>query len=613
MAEAETQELIDKLRDSSLDSYSKQRIVRQVARDELIGVVPAVTELLDDRDQYLRREVLSAIRALQAESAVPALIEALADDDYAIRQQAAECLGEFGDSGALEPLAALEGDMFHSVRDAATAAVEKIKSRPAAVPTPPKPEPQLSEPEQAEEPPASEVATEPESAPDAPENEPEPAPEASPEAEPMQVEKAPAAEAAPETPPPLPQPEQPEPEEETPEPEQSEAETETPEPEAEADEAPAPPPEPEPQKPARPRPSQSGDLIADVFGDTADAYRRRVSQLAEARSQHPELQRMRNELTNKLQLLHADRDDDIEAVGKAVKAAKKMLKGKEEIRSDLRREITELAANRSKWWYRLASTMLLRDQEEANKLDEDARSISSLGSVIEKAKEKLQEGRNEIAQLWKPIREVEQQISDTDAMCKENAELIESLNHELRIMIIDAFYDCENAEFHGELLVEGSADTELTRIALDELRTYVADRDRLNDAFYDQQEDLAEMRGKATAETARLGAALSEGFHVEEEQRSVNAKLSGSVSFSGRTSGTANGSGSGTAKYTLQRPQWQATANLGVAVEGFTQNWQAIGRLEAEQRQVSDQRAASHRGIAEFADFLRAELEGQTS
>lgn len=91
--------------------------------------VPYLIEALKDDDREVRTVAAGALISVgpEARSAVGTLVRALEDGYYFVRWNAATALGEIGDKEAAEALGYLLDDEYAEVRQAAFAALKKIR------------------------------------------------------------------------------------------------------------------------------------------------------------------------------------------------------------------------------------------------------------------------------------------------------------------------------------------------------------------------------------------------------------------------------------------------------------------------------------------------------
>ncbi len=91
--------------------------------------VPFLIEALKDADKEVRTVAAGALISIgpEAKSAVGTLIRALEDGYYFVRWNAATALGEIGDREAAQALGQLLDDEYAEVRQAAFAALKKMR------------------------------------------------------------------------------------------------------------------------------------------------------------------------------------------------------------------------------------------------------------------------------------------------------------------------------------------------------------------------------------------------------------------------------------------------------------------------------------------------------
>jgi HEAT repeat protein len=123
------QELQDPKAENRLDAVHEIR-ERPKKDAEYAQIVPALTALLKDPDEDVRKEAADALGECgkEARDAVKALAELLKDTDKEVRCAAAEALGNIGPEArdAVPALKAARGDKSEDVQQAAAEALESI-------------------------------------------------------------------------------------------------------------------------------------------------------------------------------------------------------------------------------------------------------------------------------------------------------------------------------------------------------------------------------------------------------------------------------------------------------------------------------------------------------
>lgn len=110
------------------DDSVRRRAAKALGEVRDPRAVPALMALLHDDFYSIRREAAAALVAIGA-PAMGAVISALGDRDGDVRKRAADVLAEIGDARAIEPLRGIFSDEDWYVRKAAEGAVEKIRGR----------------------------------------------------------------------------------------------------------------------------------------------------------------------------------------------------------------------------------------------------------------------------------------------------------------------------------------------------------------------------------------------------------------------------------------------------------------------------------------------------
>ena len=188
---ADTIKLLATLRDARLAGYKRRQALLDLARDglERPEILDALIDLIKDKDDTLRRDIVQHLCGLTGEQVQDALIECLQDRNDMIRRDVVEALSGFKTMRAESWVRAMLDDDSVLVVSAAEAGVARFERRPppaqeiAAPPPLPTPEEQAAQEAQL----VAAAATEPESATEPatePEPEPEPATEPEPEPEP---------------------------------------------------------------------------------------------------------------------------------------------------------------------------------------------------------------------------------------------------------------------------------------------------------------------------------------------------------------------------------------------------------------------------------------------
>jgi hypothetical protein len=132
------------------------------------------------------------------------------------------------------------------------------------------------------------------------------------------------------------------------------------------------------------------------------------------------------------------------------------------------------------------------------------------------------------------------------------------------------------------------------------------------EAGFQQVIDRLDQAGQDLTET------LAEGFLVTEATKQAVVRLQGEVSFEEQrsafrgysgASGTAAGTGRGTASYSIEEVAWQAPGELPEQVAAFAAAWQAAGGAAAERQLNRSLAECAEQAVDDWVYLIRAELE----
>jgi hypothetical protein len=347
---------------------------------------------------------------------------------------------------------------------------------------------------------------------------------------------------------------------------------------------------------------------ADCFGDQAELIGQLRKQLHERRTQRPQLHQEREALARKLRLEHADKDDDVAAAKVAVKAADKLVKGHSYKRAEALASHAELTQKREKWLHRTVATLLFRDDDEEARLAELDREAERLASALDEARDELASAKETYNALRDPLLALQRDTREAAEAVQENNRAITATVGALHERVVAALTDAATAAARRQALLSRTDESQHLTIALHELDHALEALATLDRAIDDNESRISKARACARETTDQLGAATAGAFHIVQVNRKTTAALSGSVRFTGGASGSASGSGSGSASYVLDQPEWQPTDSFTEALETNVNQWQALGAGVNDRHRLMLQRDACQRSLAEFAEFILAQL-----
>jgi len=548
--------------DQETTSYDRRRAVREMAALPADVVVGPLGTLLADEDRYLRREVVASLARLASAGSVPVLIEALKDADDYVQRDAARALGEIGDSRAVQPLEALLDDDFYAVRDAAKTALTNIER-------------QL--PEQTETP----TAADPQSADDD---------DTDVTVEQMPGDVLPVEPAAPVVPRPVP------------------------------DVAARPA---EVATTATPDGFSWGQArrMQLFFGDEATGVQAAYEQLHGGQGRLFELEHGLRDISTKLSLQRADKEDDLTELDETISSSETGLR-------KLERELARTAGdkisrqNRLKsFWYGLLCMLLpSKKRDLTREISLLGNRIRELGDQIAERREELNNAQQQHDELSDPIRTLKDRVDELTTEKDALTTSIRAANGEIddRVLrIIRALPPQELEHRVGGLRTLASNVEFFGTCAANLLRSLVELADA-EEKVETTRRDLEEASRSSHESLAGLGATITSGFELSSVDRRTSVRLEGSVYFKedssffggySGASGSASGSGSGEGIYTVDEVAWQPPVELGDRVGVFAEASASLGEKTAELEALTARQTACRRSIADYANLVRTELE----
>jgi hypothetical protein len=649
--------LIEAATDTSQASFRRKMAVADLARSKEPRATETLIALLHDEDTYLRREVVSGLAKTEDPAAIEPLIGVLeADDDYLLRD-AAEALGRFGDRRAIQPLRKLLEDNSYSVRYAAERSLKQIDER-----QPPAKDGgrrQVSAPETTTEQvkPESEeragdrdaalsieedhvaTATDAERQVDSesPSGQPSSPPSAS-DAEPneedarqdviqaMAVDDAEstespgvtdAADVATAVTPLAPvkaftavQPVE----------DVVTAELSTPAsdpwPQATERQTPAPP-----TYAHRGRDWDRARRFRTVFGTVAPELRDLYDALAAAEAGVLESEGKYRLVLDRLGDEQSASREGLTRLEKNLSQAAKELAELEREKKRHRRKQYKLEREASTLSFQIASFMsserTRRNREEIRKLAAEISRLDAVAEATQARREKLQQQYDALAAPLKQLQQQAEELAETRASRRQ---AIGDAQEAIDIWMSDQLSRLPTEDLQQRIaeLAESSPNATLLAICADELIRAAAEIEKYSVELLEAETTSEQSVAAAGAATDDLGATIAAGFRLASAERRTNVRLSGSLQFreergtfggfSG-ADGTARGSGSGQAVYTVDELQWNASSEFRSRVMAFKDAWTQCGTAAARSELLQVLVAAARRRVEDLTRLIRTEVE----
>jgi uncharacterized coiled-coil DUF342 family protein len=578
---SDIEQLIAVARDREAGAFRRRTAVSDLVRTKEPRVVDTLALLLNEQDQYLRREVVSGLIQIGDASVVEPLVRALADDDDYVQQDAAEALGRLGDQRAVDPLTTLLEDNSYSVRDAARRALEQIQRRASTAP-------RRAAVTRA---PAVRSA----------------APLVSPAAFDKTTTGAAAAPVAPAEPPSPGAPTV-----------AAELAGEPPQVETTVDRLAA---QPETAPPGERIDWEGARRFQALCGDAVSQIRSLYEGLAEQRGQLADVERRYHEAVERLNEDRAANQGDLTRTEKAIDAAKEQLGKYKREAARARREKMRLERQAHSFSFQItkmfSSEQAREHQQRRVKL---ASEIHRLDGQADEASAQLQALEQQEEELSSPLRQLQEQIETMGEARRSAWQAVGAVEREIDAWFVDYLERLPAEELRARLqrLAEMSADEAFFPRCADELLHSLAELAASKTELEQTQSQLRNAATAAAQSTEALGAAIASGFHAASIERRTPVRLSGSVDFREEHSllggyrgadGSASGSGTGHASYTIEEVRWQPPVAFESQVAQFAAIWTQQGEQAARRELLAAAAAAGRQRLQDVVHVVRSELE----
>lgn len=621
--------------DTRATSYDRRHAIEDLAAREDARAISALQSLLDDKDRYLRRDVVNALAKNTSAATVAPLIDALRDDDDNVRRDAAIALGQSCDLRAMKPLQEMLDDRAFFVRDAVAQAVKKLEvdGKPPDVV-------EDDSPSDEESP-----------APDTPDDRDESDEGISP-SNPITVaidsntdtsiQPVPAAS---DPPPDLEQQppdmiseqdridlaeaaesqivaeivsesvvEMPEPADETGPIDIAEAEL------VEATVAEERENELTPDLPADFRWNTASRMRA-FFGDLSPEMQKMYGELRTQQTRLASLEREHQQILAKFGWEQADKGDDIEALAEKIDEAGAKLVSLRRNSARIKAEQNKLEREANSMGHQLM-TMVWSDKQQ--RIEKRRKNLKSqLQALDQKASEwqsRLDRMQEQHEALQTPIEQLESETEELDLARQTAANAIRRSRKAINRRIVSVLRGLPAGELKVRLdqLIELSPHREYFELCMTELTELLDEASASDHTAAELQDEISSCHEAASDKVDELGKAISAGFHLNSTERQTTVRLQARLRFEeekgfmsgySNASGTAEGSGTATASYSIDQIQWQEPSQMTACSRQVADAWSALGQNAARLQMHEVESAARDRCIAECVSYLRWELE----
>lgn len=598
--------------DTTATSYERRQAIDELAKQRDDRTVAVLASLLDEKDRYFRREVIAALSRMRISGVVEPLLRALQDDDENIRRDAAAALGKCRDPRALEPLKGLLSDSAYFVRDAAERAVNELQEAGIALDAGEQPEPdrvseadqpvapESDQPAETPAPPAATPATEEEDQP----------PRAEPPATEPPATEPPAAEIPLAT----------IVDDSTPRDTVAAEPSPVAEPAPTVEPAPAAEPVPDRQPPTTIRWSACRRMRA-FFGDELPDLQSDYEELFAHERRLRELDAEHQQVVSKFDWEQADKGDDLEELEAQIDEAESAITKLRREAANIRVDQNRVERDATSIGHQLAALVWTDKQRELD------RQRGSLKSRLKTADEKLSWWQTQLEALHDrherlrvPLEKLQAETRDLVHAKQAAADAFHRIRKEIdqRILGLLRTLPEETLTERLQMVCSDASRAENLRLVIDELRQWLVEATKSETELQAVQQRFKLLQDTTANSTSSLAEAISDGFEIVGVERETTVRLRARVRFKEKSSfaggysnadGSAEGTGSATASYTIDEIHWRPTADHAERIRQFAESWDNLGELAARQQMLEAEQAASERCVDECVCLLRLELE----
>ncbi|MDJ0838296.1 MAG: hypothetical protein QNK37_17400 [Acidobacteriota bacterium] len=312
-----------------------------------------------------------------------------------------------------------------------------------------------------------------------------------------------------------------------------------------------------------------------------------------------------------LAMENADKDDDLDEVEAGIVKKEEQLAGLEVSLDDLDTRRRVLQHKLGSPWHRFWFAVTFRRSAKQNELAEMVALQENMEDRIAREREELAAMQGDHGRLRAPIDaltarcdQIEKEIEEIEAV------VLEARNRQIEICV-DLVETCPNLDERCASVVDVVVHPRFFEAVVNRLKSGLIEEKELDRRLSSTISQAGNSQEELTRALDGLGRGFGAGFSLETTGANAHAGLNGSVDieekgFLGGTkiSGTASGSGTGTASYSLQKPFWRPGADQTEAVLAFTEAFAAAGRRQAEIEFAETELKACRTRICEYVGYI---------
>ena len=366
--------------------------------------------------------------------------------------------------------------------------------------------------------------------------------------------------------------------------------------------------------------SQSKNLRL-FMGDLSDAtivhYQGYYSQIA-ALPQHS-LNRQRTQ--RQLNLIKADREDDLEELSQDIK---KLQPEVSKIKNDLvqlKKQIRIHSQEQEGLWTNLLNNLSQSRQDGKNaELKKLENRLGRKKKSLTKLLDELESKKNEQKAIQEPIEAIQKSLSQLTHLCEQTEQSIQEHDWAINDLIVGRLIESPADELATKLAFLSSIldNATLCRITIQEIQKLSRRLQSLYKVEVSLTEDFELQKVQADEKMKSLGEEVCASFHVTRSKEKFSSKVSANIYFEeensfwgGYSNASGSAHGSGTVKGTLSfnETTWKESEYLRGELEAYLKSFANLGNSSARMEWNSVDILNTESSLHHFVDTLRMAME----
>jgi len=356
------------------------------------------------------------------------------------------------------------------------------------------------------------------------------------------------------------------------------------------------------------------NLVQEFFGhESIDPIRAWLAEMRASQQALPNLAASLAGAQVALNLERADKGDDLDGAAENIEVLQDRLDLLEEEKIAVGCQRDELARRLDTHWYRFWYAVSFRTNRKHAELGELDEKVDLLLRRLANGRFELKDGRLQEQQLLAPIRDLQQECSRLESEIDTHEKRINQCEHQLR----QAFLAVVKTDpgLPDRLLQVAASTTapDFFQAVMTRLGTALTQERTLEQQLVQAEKSVTQEDDTAEKALNQLAFSVASGFHVNSVPATASVRLVGNVSFSGDASGTATGTGNGSAEYQVDQINWAPDQGLAVANTAFSAAYADMGAAHAQRDRIVTRLECCQQAIVEYLTFISQELTPQAA